>query len=426
MTVADGSRGKCGRPAVRIAITLSGALSLLLTAAGCGGGGSSGSMPAPPPAMVKAPAILVQPMNRSVPMGLTAVYSVSASGTAPSYQWAKNGAVIAGATASTYVSPPVAFTDTGATFRVTVRNSGGTVTSRAATLTVTARAPAAGDLRFQQVDAASTLNGYGNAGVGLQTDIPGRGAFYYSPALGSPLYAGAGDCASPPEPATGIGCAWFYSVTPLGLPGLTAGYAGDFYTNFAQDLLAPSPLAFGGTTTPISSASVITSLDLEPPNALFALSWVQSAQQSGFEMTVQTVAPADLQAAAAQAGASGQVLTAVSNNGGQITFLAYGWQSDTATAYETQAVTASPANAPAAAAGLAAAGYIITATGLADSSGDILLIGTRVQGDTLPRPFVIAQNSSETQMMQQEGYALVGVIVNLAQPAYPYSFLGER
>ncbi len=41
----------------------------------------------------------------------------------------------------------------------------------------------------------------------------------------------------------------------------------------------------------------------------------------------------------------------------------YGWQADTATLYETQVVTMSPTDAPIAAAGLAAQGFIITATG---------------------------------------------------------------
>jgi len=55
-------------------------------------------------------------------------------------------------------------------------------------------------------------------------------------------------------------------------------------------------------------------------------------------------------------------------------------------------------------------GYIITATGLADGNGDIFLVGTRVQGDTMPRPFMAAQGSSEIMAMWQQGYAPVGAI----------------
>jgi hypothetical protein len=86
----------------------------------------------------------------------------------------------------------------------------------------------------------------------------------------------------------------------------------------------------------------------------------------------------------------------------------------------------SPTDAPTAAANLAAQGFIITATGQADSSGDIFLVGTRVQCDTMARPFVAAQGSSAIQSMMQQGYANVGVIVDLSNPANPYTYLGER
>ena len=72
----------------------------------------------------QAPAITAQPVNQSVPMGLTATYSVTATGTAPQYQWSKNGVAIPGANASTYVTPATGFDDTGTSFTVTVTNSG--------------------------------------------------------------------------------------------------------------------------------------------------------------------------------------------------------------------------------------------------------------------------------------------------------------
>jgi hypothetical protein len=69
---------------------------------------------------------------------------VVAGGTAPlSYQWQKNGANIAGATATSYTTPATTTADSGSTFRVVVSNTAGTVTSSAATLTVNpATAPA--------------------------------------------------------------------------------------------------------------------------------------------------------------------------------------------------------------------------------------------------------------------------------------------
>ena len=86
-----------------------------------------------------APTITTQPVNQTVTAGQTATFTVVASGTAPlSYQWQKNGANIAGATASSYTTPATATTDSGSTFDVVVSNTAGSVTSNAATLTVNA------------------------------------------------------------------------------------------------------------------------------------------------------------------------------------------------------------------------------------------------------------------------------------------------
>src|SRR6266849_4706854 len=86
-----------------------------------------------------APTISVQPANQTVTAGQTATFSVITSGTAPlSYQWQKNGTSISGATSSSYTTPATIISDSGATFRVVVSNSAGSVTSNAATLTVNA------------------------------------------------------------------------------------------------------------------------------------------------------------------------------------------------------------------------------------------------------------------------------------------------
>ncbi len=90
-----------------------------------------------------APSITVQPADQSINAGQTATYSVTATGTAPlSYQWQKNGTAIAGAISSSYTTPAETTADSGATFAVVVTNSAGSVTSRAARLTVSAVAPA--------------------------------------------------------------------------------------------------------------------------------------------------------------------------------------------------------------------------------------------------------------------------------------------
>jgi hypothetical protein len=397
-------------------------------ASSCSSG--SGGTARAPGATVIAAAISDQPADQSVPMGLTATFAVTATGSSLQYQWTRNGAAIAGATGSSYTTPPTAFADTGTSFTVTVSNSVGMITSNAASLIVTARAPMAGDLRFQQVDAPSTVKGWGTAGVGISTFLLARSAQDFFPSIGTPFYVGsAGNCGATPV-TDGTGCTWAFTEVPFtvssSIPTLLAGYGSDLFDNFEADLQNTAwPPLYNGAS-PASAASVVTSLDLEPANVLFAVSWIQSAQQTGFELEQNTVTAANLPAAATQEGASGRVITAISNNAGEITYLSYGWQADTATLYETRVVTASPADAPTAAASLAAQGFIITATGLADSSGNVVLVGTRVQGDTMARPFVAAQSSSAIQAMMQQGYANVGVIVDLSNPTNPYTYLGER
>ncbi len=84
-----------------------------------------------------APAITTAPTSQSVAAGGSVSFSVVASGTAPlSYQWFKDGSAIANATSATYTVAAVAAANAGS-YTVTVANAAGTVTSAAATLSVT-------------------------------------------------------------------------------------------------------------------------------------------------------------------------------------------------------------------------------------------------------------------------------------------------
>lgn len=86
-----------------------------------------------------APAITTQPMSQTVIAGQSASFSVTATGTALlSYQWQKNGTAITDATSVTYTTPATTSSDNGAQFSVVVSNSGGSITSGSATLTVNA------------------------------------------------------------------------------------------------------------------------------------------------------------------------------------------------------------------------------------------------------------------------------------------------
>ncbi|HEY9171868.1 MAG TPA: immunoglobulin domain-containing protein [Verrucomicrobiae bacterium] len=91
-------------------------------------------LPATPP--VAAPAITLQPQDQTVTVGQSASFSVTATGTEPlAYQWRRNGAVLPGATASSFTKPDVQLSDAGS-YSVVVSNAAGSVTSSNALLTV--------------------------------------------------------------------------------------------------------------------------------------------------------------------------------------------------------------------------------------------------------------------------------------------------
>ena len=103
-----------------------------------------------------APSITSQPANQSVTAGQSATFTVAATGTAPlSYQWQKNGAAISGATSTSYTTPATTANDNGSTFQVVVTNSVSSITSSAASLTVTAT-PVPPGITAQPVGATVT------------------------------------------------------------------------------------------------------------------------------------------------------------------------------------------------------------------------------------------------------------------------------
>src|SRR5579883_3099296 len=91
---------------------------------------------------VAAPQITQNPQNAQVSVGQTAQFTVGASGSGLTYQWQVLGSGggsftnIGGAVSSSYTTPTLAAGDDGSQFRCIVSNSTGSVTSAAATLTV--------------------------------------------------------------------------------------------------------------------------------------------------------------------------------------------------------------------------------------------------------------------------------------------------
>jgi hypothetical protein len=349
-----------------------------LLLAGCGAKSGSGSAPGQPVT------ISVQPLSQTVPIGQTATFSVTAIGAPPiSYQWSENGTTIAGATSASYTTPIVELGSGGSTmvgtFQVAVSNASSSATSHSATLTAGPRSPKAGDLRyllFSQVDLPGLLQATSNGGVSAR--VPGDIVSEWADnAVGTPLGLGSSYVCQ------GGACAWpfFYSVLPTPMAGFNMYYQGGEYSSFISDLksFAASDLVF-------------MSWDLEPAEGFYAVSWVQTTQPGGFDYRLDPPVPAganqqaQIQAQATLDGTGSRVVTATSfDASGNAYLISYGWTGDTTTVYETQTNIVPHDDVCSTATTMAGQGYIISAFGGNDVNGYIL-IGMRVQGDTLPRP----------------------------------------
>ncbi len=91
------------------------------------------------PANMIGPTINPHPGNQLVGVGVSATFTVGATGTPPfSYQWQRNSVDIVGATSSSYTLVNAQLTDSGATFSAKVTNSFGNATSNTGLLTVSA------------------------------------------------------------------------------------------------------------------------------------------------------------------------------------------------------------------------------------------------------------------------------------------------
>jgi hypothetical protein len=152
------------------------------------------SAPSPPVA------ITIQPLSQSIPIGETATFTVTATGTAPlSYQWTNDGVDIAGSNRSSYTTPAVALGSGGSTeigsFQVTVSDRSSAAVSNPATLTAGPRSPQPGDLRyliFEQVDLPGLSPTEVIRGSALELSFPN--------AVGAPLPMGLCSLVD--------GCAW--------------------------------------------------------------------------------------------------------------------------------------------------------------------------------------------------------------------------
>ena len=161
-----------------------------------------------------APVITTQPANQTASQGTNVTFSVAANGNpTPTYQWQFNGVDIGGATSATYAINSVGSGNAG-NYTVVVTNSQGSVTSTAATLTVTLNHAVSGRVIFVNggngvsgvtlsinttpAATTATTDGMGNFTLGNIPDgtytvtpsLTGASALFY-PATQSVTVAGA-------------------------------------------------------------------------------------------------------------------------------------------------------------------------------------------------------------------------------------------
>jgi hypothetical protein len=292
----------------------------------------------------------------------------------------------------------VSLSDSGETLQVTVSNSMNSVASDVATLTAGPRAPALGDLRYLLFEQVTTPGFFQDSGE--HTNIVGSRRFSASNALGTPLEIGSDYVCFP---GIAYDCGWAFDVfaLPPGPTSLSMNYESHDYPDFSSDIQSI-----------VAPNVVIDSLDFEPGNDDYAISYVQAAQTGGFDYRLEIVPPGQLQTTVANDGAESRIVTAVSfdaNN--QANVISYGWTGDTTTVYEAQTVIADSASEIISQAKtLAADGYFISACGGNDTDG-YMLIGMRVQADTMARPIsvttsgLIGSSSFSTLPPQSPPYA---------------------
>ena len=238
------------------------------------GAGSVGKIA---PSSSGLPQITQHPANRTVAVGGSATFTVSATGPALlSYQWQKNNTDIAGATSASYTTPAASPADNNSTYRCRVTNTAGSVVSNAATLTVVAGSaptativtPAIGS----RYSAGTTLSFSGNATDAEDGTLPASAlrwridfhhATHTHPAMPERTGIASGTFAIPNSGETAANVWYRVYLTATDSGGLTSTTSVDVLPNTATISLVTVPAGLQVTldgqpvTTPASIVSVV-------------------------------------------------------------------------------------------------------------------------------------------------------------------------
>lgn len=336
-----------------------------------------------------APSIITQPVSQTIPINRSAVFTVSATGAAPlQYQWYRNGAAIGGANAATYATPALTQADNNATFSVTVANTAGSVTSTTVTLYTGPRAPDLGDLRYLQLEQASPYDGPMLMNQGSLINL--ASFVQLGVGLGDTLSLGNIVAQGPGGPL----CLWTSYL-------FQQGDLNNYETNFISgDLTGTTYSAYLQSLS--NYYTVIYSLDYRPQCQQIGVAYTQEIPTQSFDQRMETSTPANLAAQVAADGASSRIVSAITfdSTAGKFVLLSYGWQGDTTTAYESKTIVDTSTRVIADAELLANQGYFISAFGGNNTSG-YALVGMRVMGDTMPRPYSVSSVTNGTTTTTQ-------------------------
>lgn len=231
------------------------------------------------PPTITAPAIATHPAGTTVLNGAKAVFTASATGSDLTYQWKRDGAPIAGATAATLTLESATFAEAG-DYTVTVTNSAGSATSNAARLTVAAVTRLANVSLLTSLDesGASFTLGYvvGGAGTGGQKPLVIRAA---GPSLGA---LGVGGTLESPRlelfrgtARTGENSGWGGDTRLRDAMAAVGAFA--FTGPQSRDAAALASVSAGDNSVKVSSATAETGLVIAEiydatPGALFTAS----------------------------------------------------------------------------------------------------------------------------------------------------------
>ncbi len=259
-----------------------------------------------------APAIATGPSSQAATVGDGVTFSVAATGApAPSYQWRKGGAPIAGATDASYVLPSVLVADAGS-YDVVVKNMLGTVTSPPAVLTVNPAAAAVtlGDL-IQTYDGTPRVVAVTTIPAGLPYAIT------YDGAPAPPVNAGLHAITVTVTDANYTGSANDTLVVGVAPAGVTLGSLAQTYDGSPKPVTVatnpaglPVTLTYNGSAgIPTNAGSYAVSASVSDPNyaggssgtlviapaaASLSLSGLLQSYDGSARVVTPTVTPASL------------------------------------------------------------------------------------------------------------------------------------